>query len=284
MKLKPEPANYQLIDDAVVESYFGGSDSDAAAAMSMMAHGHNLPARALGYRLGKELATIAEWLDMVGDSGSVLDLGCGAGAWVEIFAERYKSVIGVERSPLMAEAARKRVAHMPNARILQGDTRKELPEGPFNMIFLGGLCMYLNDADVVELLRSLKRYLSEEGSIILRESTVRQGMLMAKGEYQAVYRSVELYGQLYEEAGLPPADVVRNSAYSNLVMTEELVDFRRKWLPFLPKDSLLLGHLTWWGLRGITPISFWAVPQVLSRLNIPWPRLQNHFFRLRLKP
>ena len=107
MKLKPEPANYQLIDDAVVESYFGGSDSDAAAAMSMMAHGHNLPARALGYRLGKELATIAEWLDMVGDSGSVLDLGCGAGAWVEIFAERYKSVIGVERSPLMAEAARR---------------------------------------------------------------------------------------------------------------------------------------------------------------------------------
>ena len=284
MTIEPEPADHQQIDDAVVESYFGGSGGGAAAAMSMMAHGHNLPSRALGYRLRKELITIGGWLDMVDDSGSVLDLGCGAGAWVEIFAKRYKSVIGVERSPLMAEAAKKRVAHMPNAHILQGDTRKDLPEGPFKMIFLGGLCMYLNDADVVQLLRSLKRRLSEEGSIILRESTVRQGMLLAKGEYQAVYRSVALYGQLFEYAGFPHAGVVQNSAYSNLVMAEELVDFRRKWLPFLPKDSLLLGHLTWWGLRGITPISFWALPRILSALNIPWPRLQNHFFRLRLEP
>ena len=288
MTIKPEPANYQQIDDAVVESYFGGmggtGDTGGAAAMSMMAHGHNLPFRALDYRLRKELATIGEWLDMVGDSGRVLDLGCGAGAWVEIFAQRYQSVIGVERSPLMAEAARKRVAHLPNAHILQGDTRKDLPEGPFNIIFLGGLCMYLNDADVVELLGSLKLRLGEEGSIILRESTVRKGMHLAKGEYQAVYRSVELYGQLFEEAGFTPAEVVQNSAYSNLVVAEELVDFRRKWLPFLPKDSPLLGHLTWWGLRGITPFSFWALPQALSALNIPWPRLTNHFFRLWLNP
>ena len=287
MTIGREPTDYQQIDDAVVESYFGGTggtDGTAgAAAMSMMAHEHNLPSGALGYRLRKELATIGEWLDMVGDSGAVLDLGCGAGAWVEIFAKRYESVIGVERSPLMAEAARKRVAHLPNARIMQGDTRKDLPEGPFDMIFLGGLCMYLNDADVVELLRSLKLRLGGQGSIILRESTVRQGMLLAKGEYQAVYRSVELYGQLFEDAGFSPAEVVRNSGYSNLVIAEELVDFRRRWLPFLPKESLLLGRLTWWGLRGITPISFWALPQSLSTLNIPWPTLQNHFFRLRLK-
>ncbi len=287
MTIGREPTDYQQIDDAVVESYFGGTggtdDTAGAAAMSMMAHEHNLPSGALGYRLRKELATIGEWLDMVGDSGAVLDLGCGAGAWVEIFANRYESVIGVERSPLMAEAARKRVAHLPNARIMQCDTRKDLPEGPFDMIFLGGLCMYLNDADVVELLRSLKLRLGGQGSIILRESTVRQGMLLAKGEYQAVYRSVELYGQLFEDAGFSPAEVVQNSGYSNLVIAEELVDFRRKWLPFLLKDSLLLGHLTWWGLRGITPISFWALPQALSALNIPWPRLQNHFFRLRLK-
>ena len=286
MMTKPEPADPQQIDDSVVESYFGGTggldNTDGAAAMSMMAHGHNLPLSALAYRLRKELSTIGEWLDLVGDSGSVLDLGCGAGAWVEIFAQRYQAVIGVERSPLMVEAARQRVAHMPNAHILQGDTRKDLPEGPFNIIFLGGLCMYLNDADVVELLGSLKLRLGEEGSIILRESTVRKGMHLAKGEYQAVYRSVEMYGQLFEDAGFFPAEVVQNSAYSNLVIAEELVDFRRKWLPFLRKNSLLLGHLTWLGLRGITPISFWALPLALTALNIPWPRLTNHFFRLRL--
>jgi len=107
--MKGEPAPLQQIDDAVVESYFGGTggaDGTAGAtAMSMMAHGHNLPSSALAYRLRKELTTIGEWLDQVGDSGRVLDLGCGAGAWVENFAQRYQAVIGVERSPLMVEAA-----------------------------------------------------------------------------------------------------------------------------------------------------------------------------------
>ncbi len=99
MTLKPEPASSQQIDDDVVESYFGGTGGDAAAAMSMMAHQHDLPSRALNYRLSKELTTVGGWLDLVGGSGRVLDLGCGAGAWVEIFAKRYQAVIGVEGSP-----------------------------------------------------------------------------------------------------------------------------------------------------------------------------------------
>ena len=284
MTVEREPPPGDQIDDDAVRRYFDGEGGTAAAAMSMMAHGHNLPSRAVGYRLSKELRTVGPWLDNVSKSGRVLDVGCGAGAWVEIFAQRYKSVVGVERSSLMVEAATMRVAHLSNAQILQGDGRQDLPEGPFDLIFLGGLCMYLSDADVLELLGSLKRRLDKGGSIILRESTVRKGMHLAKGEYQAVYRSVELYGQLFADAEFFPAEVVRNSAYSNLVIAEELVAFRRKCLPFLRKDSLLLGRLTWWGLRGITPISFWALPLALSALNIPWPRLQNHFFRLRLQP
>ncbi len=67
-----------------------------------------------------------------------------------------------------------------------------------------------------------------------------------------------------------------------MMTAEELVDLRRKWLPFLPKDSPRLGFLTWWALRETAPISFWALPRVLFQLNIAWPRLQNHFFKLSL--
>ena len=117
-------------------------------------------------------------------------------------------------------------------------------------------------------------------SIILRESTVRQGVSIARGEYQAVYRSVRMYHQLFKDAGLFSVEVRRNYGYTSMVTAEELVDMRRKWLPFLPKDSPALGSLTWWALRGTTPISFWAIPRLFSLLDIPWPRLQNHFFRL----
>ena len=231
----------QQIDDATVQRYFNGAGGSTAAAISMMAHEHNLPASAARYRLSKEIQTINDWLDSVCDSGRVLDVGCGAGAWVEIFARRYQTVIGIERSSLMVNAARKRVTDLPNVEILEGDVRKDLPKGAFEMIFLGGLCMYLDDTDVVDLLHSLKRRLSEGGSIILRESTVQQGLSLARGEYQAVYRNVRMYRQLFEEAGFFSVEVRRNYGYTSMVTAEELVDLRRKWLPFLPKDSPALG-------------------------------------------
>ncbi len=281
MTMKQESAHEGQIDDAVVESYFDGAGGTTAASMSMMAHGHNLPLNAVAHRITMEQRTIRDWLDTVPDAGKVLDVGCGAGAWVEIFARRYGSAIGVERSQLMVDAARDRVRHLSNAQILLGDGRKDLPDGPFDMIFVGGLFMYLNDADAVSLLGALKDRLGVGGSIILRESTVRTGLLLAKGEYQAVYRSVDLYRRLFQESDIPCLEVRQNFGYNNLVTAEEIVTFRRKWLPFLPKDSPLLGSLTWWGLRGTTPLSFWALPKALSRLNVPWPRLQNHFFLLR---
>lgn len=277
------PSTEQQIDDAAVNRYFnGGAGGGTADTVSMMAHEHNLPASAARYRQRQEIRTVSDWLDAVYASGRVLDVGCGAGAWTEIFANRYKAVIGIDRSPLMVEAARERVARLPNVEIFEGDSRESLPEGPFDMIFLGGLCMYLKNADVLALLHSLKSRLSKEGAIILRESTVQQGVSLAQGKYQAVYRNVNLYHQLFEDAGPLHVEVRRNYGYTAMVTAEELVDLRRKWLPFLPKDSPALSFLTWWTLRGTTPISFFALPRVLSRLNIAWPKLQNHFFRLRL--
>lgn len=270
------------IDDAAVKRYFDNEKGNTAATVSMMAHEHNLPASAARYRLHKEIRTISDWLNTADDSGRVLDVGCGAGTWTEIFARRYKTAVGIEQSSLMVEAARERVAHLPNVEILQGDVRHDLPEGPFDIIFLGGLCMYLKDLDVVALLQSLKSRLTVGGTIILRESTVHQGVSLSQGEYQAVYRNVNLYRQLFGDAGSFHVEVRRNYGYTNLVTAEEFVDLRRRWLPFFPTDSATLGSLTWWALRGITPISFWALPRLLSQLSIPWPRLQNHFFRLRL--
>ena len=272
----------QQIDDETVNRYFnGGAGGGTADTVSMMAHEHNLPASAARYRLRIEIRAISDWLDAVCASGRVLDVGCGSGTWTEIFANRYKAVIGIDRSHLMVKAARERVARLPNVEIFEGDGRKSLPEGPFDMIFLGGLCMYLKNADVLTLLHSLKHRLSKEGSIILRESTVQQGVSLARGEYQAVYRSVSLYHQLFENAGPFRVEVRRNYGYNSMETAEELVDLRRKWLPFLPKDSPTLGFLMWWALRGTTPISLWALPRALSQLNIAWPRLQNHFFKLR---
>jgi len=274
----------QQINDTAVKRYFDSENVGTATSISMMAHEYNLPHKAIQFRIEKEKLAIDDWLDDTNASGKILDVGCGAGTWTEVFAKRFKTVIGIEQSSLMIEAAKQKVAYLTNVTLLQADGRQYIPEGPFDMIFLGGLCMYMNDCDVVELLHTLKsRLVKKGGSIILRESTVPQGESISHGKYQAVYRNVDLYRQLFNSAGSFNVEVRRNYGYTNLVTAEELVTMRRKWLPFLPKKSSSLGNLTWNLLRTTTPISFWALPRVLSKFNIAWPKLQNHFFRLRLK-
>ena len=268
------------IDYAVVQRYFQAVGSNAAATASYMAHEQNLPENSVRYRLRKEIATVADWLDVVPRTSRVLDLGCGAGTWTKIFADRHDSVVGFEQSSSMVAAARTLLAPFPGAKIVEGDARKDLPAGPFDLIFLGGLCMYLNDTDAVEMLYSLKERLAPGASIVLRETTVPQGKLTPRGNYQAVYRNVNLYQDLFLEAGFPTVEFRRNYAYTNMEVAVELVEIRRNNLSFLPAQSRFLGALTWYSLRAIAPLSFWLLPRALSRLQINWPRLQNHFFRL----
>ena len=270
------------LNNSAIKRYFENTNKGSASSVSMMTHEYNFPTSAATYRLRKEQRTIRKWLDDVDSYGSVLDVGCGAGSWMEIFAKRYNRVIGIDQSNMMVKAANEKLGHLSNVKIINGDVRHDLPKGPFDMIFLGGLCMYLNDADVVELLDALKTRLSESGAIILRESTTSRGKKYAQGQYQAVYRSVNVYNDLFSGSGAFHVDVQRNYGYTNLVTAEELVNLRRRWLPILPKDSISYDSLTWWGLRVIEPISFWALPRTLTQFNIPWPILQNHFFRLRL--
>lgn len=269
------------IDAEAVKRYFNRLGTGSAAAVSMMAHEHNLPVDAALYRLRKEVQTISDWLDAVPVTGRVLDLGCGAGGWLAVFANRYGSVVGIEQSSTMVEAAREQMHTLTNIEIIEGDVRAELPDGPFDLIFLGGLCMYLNDADTTSLLRSLANRLTNDGSVVLRESTVPKGTSIAQGEYQAVYRSTSVYSKLFVEAGFSASEVRRNYGYTAMLTGEGIVDLRRRWMPFLPAESPFLGALTWWCLRSTAPVSLWLMPRVFSLLGITWPQLQNHFFRLR---
>jgi len=272
------------IDYKAVQRYFDDAAEGASAAASYMAHDQDLPPSALRYRFEVEQRTIADWLDVIPKSATVLDVGCGAGAWTSVFANRYARVVGIEGSTAMVEAARQCTRNAPNVSIVHGDVRVDLPDGEFQLVFLGGLCMYLNDDDVVALLTDLKGRIGSSGSIILRESTVPHSRRTATGDYQAVYRTVDEYRALFARAGFTRPSTRRNTrrnyGYTSMEIAIELVSARRKFLPFLPQSSTRLGTLTWNLLRFTSPISFWALPRALDRMNIVWPGLQNHFFRL----
>ncbi len=183
----------------------------------------------------------------------------------------------------MIRAAEARCAGRANVELRAGDFRGELPEGPFELVFLGGICMYLGDADAEALLRRLFERLTETGVVICRESTVRRRIQVAEGRYQAVYRSLGRYAALFEAAGLPAERVawVRNDGYDAMNIAGEAVLARRTLLPFLPQVSPALGAATWWALRLAAPVSFVLAPWLAGRAGLDWPRLANHFFLLR---
>lgn len=281
------------IDPEAVRRYFEGVAGVADAA-SFMAHERDLPPAAVGYRLRRELATIDDWLDGLSPGARALDIGCGAGAWTEVLAGRFASVLAIDQSRAMCQAASHRLAGRPGvtvrcADVREGlpdgreglpDVREGLPDGRFDLAFLGGMCMYLDDPDALGLLDALRGRLAPGGFAVLRESTVRTGTRRAVGRYQAIYRSVEHYRKLFAAAGFGSIRVRRNNAYTSIEVAADLADARRRLLPLPGWAARVAGLLTWWGLRASAPISFGAMPWLLERLDVEWPALQNHFFRI----
>ncbi|MBN4061889.1 class I SAM-dependent methyltransferase [Bacteroidales bacterium AH-315-I05] len=207
----------------------------------------------------------------------MLDLGCGVGYWTEYFARQFTKVIAVEASPSLFESMMQRCAKYPNVHPLQGDVLSFKPEESYSMIFFGGMLMYLNESDVIALLRKLIPFIEKGGAILCRESTVHKGTMVRNGTYQAIYRSVKTYTDIFEKCGLSVVQIEKNLPYNLLQMGCESI---RKWKKIVPKPLQVLpvvGQLSYFGLRLCNP---WitGIPAVF---NYTFPELTNHFFLLR---
>ena len=78
------------------------------------------------------------------------------------------------------------VRQIPNVKTIHGDVMLFQPEDQYDVVFLGGMLMYLNEEDVICLLEKLIPSLQPGGIILCRETTVRKGTTTRQGDYQAV--------------------------------------------------------------------------------------------------
>ena len=242
-----------------------------------MMDGFGFPAAAGRFRFRAETRITQRLIRGLNSDGTVLDLGSGIGCWAEHFAEHFAKVVAVEASTPLYDALKQRCASYPHVETVQGDVLLFKPEDRYELVFLGGLLMYLNEGDVVSLLRKLVRSLESGGTIVCRETTVRQGVATRDGEYQAVYRSVATYTRIFNECGLSAVKVKRNTPY---VLMQMGCEFIKKWKALVPKQLQMIpvvGRLVYWALRVGYP---WIVyiPSAFAR---EYPILINHFFVLR---
>jgi len=163
-----------------------------------MMEGFGFPASAGSYRFDAERSIVDRLIRgaSVNFKGTVLDLGSGVGFWTEYFAQQFGKVIAVDASEPLYEAMKLRCSRYANATLLNDDVLAFQPEDRYSLIFLGGMLMYLNEDDVISLLKKLTSSLQPGGLILCRETTVRQGTVTRDGDYQAVYRSIANYERI----------------------------------------------------------------------------------------
>jgi SAM-dependent methyltransferase len=263
------------IDYAKVDRYWERATPSVLGPYMMDDSG--FPASAGNFRFQAESRIVERLAGSVRRDGAVLDLGSGIGVWAKDFARRFSRVTAVEGSPALFKSLRKRCAPYPNLRPIHGNVMTFEPDGRYDLVFLGGLLMYLNETDVIDLLRKLVRCVEPGGMILCRESTVRGSTLALNGDYQVVYRSVSDYRRIFGHCGLSVRHIERNEPYVLLQMGCELVEKWQRTVPARFQALRAIGHLTYFGLRLGNP---W-ITRIPKALGIAFPMLENHFFVLR---
>ena len=268
----------ERLDYDAVRRYWDRA-AGAAAAASYMAHEQGLPQSCVDDRFAREREVVERWFADLGPDSSVVDVGCGSGAWTSLFAQRYRRVVGIEQSAKMVADSHERLRGMTNVELIQGDCLEVPIDGEFQGAFFGGLLMYLNRDDAVLLLRRVAQ-LVPDGRIILRESGGRQRVEVKTGEYHVVYRSPEEYQTIAAEAGLRVLAVERNRGYARMEVAVEVVNFVRR-LPFLKaREPSLVGAPIWRALQLTSPLSLELLPRAVRAVGIAWPHLTNNFLLL----
>ncbi len=271
-------ATADRLDYSAVREIWAAAAGDALAA-SYMAHEQGLPQSCVQHRFDRERATVDSWFADMTSGSAVLDIGCGAGAWTKLFAQRYRRVVGIDMSPNMLAAARAQLGDLANVELIEGNALLPPIEGTFDGAFVGGMLMYLNRGDAVSLLTRL-RELVPRGPIILRETTVRRNVEVKNVDYHVVYRTPAEYEQMATEAGLTVKTIEQNRGYTDMEVAVELVDLVRS-IPFLArKDPGFVGRPIWRVLTMTKPLTLGLLPKAIEAVGIARPHLTNHFLLL----
>ena len=130
-----------------------------------------------------------------------LDLGCGPGAFADLFAG--DDYVGVDLNARYIDHARK----TRQGAFIVGDARRvELPDARFDQILIFGLLHHLPDDDVRAVLAECRRLLTTGGRILVIEDIPAIsrlnviGHLIHQVENGEHIRPVEAYQRLYTEA------------------------------------------------------------------------------------
>jgi SAM-dependent methyltransferase len=163
-------------------------------------------------KIDDETGKVFAWLPPL-DGLRVLDLGAGVGQWAFRFAERGAAqVVGVEYAAGLARIGREEAQRrgLDNVKFVVSSAEAFETDECFDLVFISGLFVYLNDDQADRLLARLPSLVKPGGTLLLRDGTgidVRHEINDRYSEhldaqYSATYRTRDQYVHAIEACGL----------------------------------------------------------------------------------
>lgn len=168
----------------------------------------------------------------------VLDLACGIGRWSDAITTRIDEYCGIDFSGNLIELAKKR-PHEANRFFYVGaanefqEVLKAEGRGKYNRLLLIGICIYINDSDLVRVMEQLCDVAEEHAMICIREPLGIDERLTLKGfyseelrdDYNAIYRTRGELTDVLEKTLLKAGFRITHSGF---LFSEEELNNRRE--------------------------------------------------------
>ena len=142
----------------------------------------------------------------------ILEIGCGLGRWAEFFHDKCEAYLGIDYAKNLIELAKKNYnyenCHFQVMSALDIDIEQLIIKPPFDIIFIAGVLIYLNDEDIPLLINEINNITSEDKLIYIRETiSVMDNRLTLKDfyseelevDYNAIYRTEDELLAFFEE-------------------------------------------------------------------------------------
>lgn len=136
-----------------------------------------------------------------------LDVGCGVGRWARHLAGRVDSYLGIDFSLGLVELARTTIEEIGPTTDFRAEVGSAAQlgqldvDGPFGLVIISGVLIYLNDDDVERCLDAVLTLLDDDSVLYLREPVAVASRLTLRNhwsdeldaEYHAIYRPASFY-------------------------------------------------------------------------------------------
>ena len=139
----------------------------------------------------------------------ILDIGCGIGRWAENLINNMDSYVGIDYSKGFIEYAKEKYKSNDSIEFYEMsllDITNDLLSKKFDLIICTGVLMYVNDADLLNILTNVKQmlggyfYIQESISIMDKRLTLDNFKSEAlNANYSAIYRMSSEYEKIFND-------------------------------------------------------------------------------------